>query len=135
MDKVTKVVCLVLMDESGAVLATQRPPGKRLAEHWEFPGGKIESGESGEEALRREIREELGIDLGDLKQLPSETHSYEFGSIELIPFLSQCAIRPGLMLTEHIAETWLHPHEYNSLVWAPADIPILEQLVQRIEMQ
>ncbi len=133
MDSVTKVVCLVLMDDSGAVLATQRPPGKRLAEHWEFPGGKIESGETDEEAIRREIREELAIELGDLQQLPSETHTYEFGSIELIPFLSQCSTRPELMLSEHIAQKWLHADEYSSLLWAPADIPILEQLAQRIE--
>ena len=119
---------MVLVDPDGNVLATQRPEGKKLGLHWEFPGGKVEEGESPEAALRREIQEELGIRLGALQPMPAVTHEYEFGTIRLLPYQSFCDSRPDLMLTEHIAAKWLCLSDWNSLQWAPADIPVIHEL-------
>lgn len=123
------VVCLVLHDTVGKVLTTRRPVGKRLGLLWEFPGGKVESGESPEQALRREIYEELGIELGKLEQLPEVEYSYQFGSIRLLPFISQCEVRPPLRLTEHEDARWITLNAWNALEWAPADIPVIKNLL------
>ncbi len=122
------VVCLVLFDKHGAFLATQRPAGKHLGLYWEFPGGKVENGESPECALRREIQEELGIEVGALQPMSPVTHSYAFGSIRLLPFRSSCSSRPRLTLTEHADAKWITPSDWQSLQWAPADIPIIHEL-------
>lgn len=121
------VVCLVLQNHEGAVLATQRPEGKRLAGYWEFPGGKIEPGEPAEDALRREIREELDMELGELHPLHPAEHRYEFGTIRLIPFLAACQ-GSAFSLNEHADARWLRTDELASVRWSPADIPIVKQL-------
>ena len=125
-----EVVCLVLQDTTGAVLATQRPGDKRLGLSWEFPGGKVEAGEDPEAALRREIQEELTLQIGRVRRLVDVVHEYDFGKVRLIPYLSQCNERPRLHLTEHIASAWVNPGDWEQLQWAPADIPILSQLNQ-----
>ena len=72
------VSCLILVDnQSSRILATQRPKGKRLELRWEFPGGKVEDGEAAEQALRREIHEEFGIELGVLAPLPNRTKPFD----------------------------------------------------------
>ena len=86
-DKQIHVVCLVALDGRGFFFATQRPRGKSLALHWEFPGGKVESGEHPENALRREIKEELLWSLGDLKPLTEVLHEYDFGAIRLLSLI------------------------------------------------
>lgn len=121
------VVCLVLRKADGAILATQRPDGKRLGGLWEFPGGKVEPGERAEDALRREIREELELELGVLSPLRPIKHQYDFGAIRLFPFLAACPGSPFSLL-EHADARWLGPDELTSVPWVPADIPILEQL-------
>jgi 8-oxo-dGTP diphosphatase len=73
----------VLIDEAGAFLLTSRPQGKVYAGYWEFPGGKLESGESVEEALRRELIEELGIRIGPIEPWKTEMVSYEHALVRL----------------------------------------------------
>lgn len=124
------VVCLVLMDASGAVLATQRAMNKHLGGKWEFPGGKIELRESGEEALRREIREELGLELGVLRQLREVSHSYPTVRIRLVPYLAHCDQRPRIELHEHEASCWISLGDWQQLDWAPADVPVIQQLLE-----
>lgn len=124
------VVCLVLQDATGAVLATQRPACKRLGLSWEFPGGKVEAGEDPEAALRREIQEELTLQIGRVRRLVDVVHEYDFGKVRLIPYLSQCTERPRIHLNEHIASAWIDPRDWERRQWAPADIPILLQLNQ-----
>jgi 8-oxo-dGTP diphosphatase len=98
---------------------------------WEFPGGKIESAESPESALHRELKEELDLDpfcLSQLVALPSVTHAYDFAVIRLLPFLVRCAKRPSMRLLEHSELRWIGFEEVEKLAWAPADVPILEEL-------
>lgn len=109
-------------------LATRRPEGKRLGGLWEFPGGKVEEGESADDALRREVREELCLVLEDLKAMVPVVHEYSFGKIELRPYLARCRVRPEICLTEHTASRWVRWAEVGELEWAPADIPVLEEL-------
>jgi len=127
---ITTVVCLVLVDPEGAFLATQRPKHKRLGLFWEFPGGKVEKGESPMSALRREIQEELGIDIGALEPLPAVEHAYGFGSILLLPYRSSCGTRPVLQLTEHADACWIDLKNWASLKWAPADVPVIKNLLE-----
>ena len=124
------VVCLVAIDQDGKILATQRAKDKPLPLVWEFPGGKIDAGESAEYALRREIVEELGIELGELSRLPRVTHQYEFGVIQLIPFLRKMDTHPKISkLNAHAATQWIALGKWNQLQWAPADLPIIDMLL------
>ena len=120
----------MLIDKHGAFLATQRPADKRLGLFWEFPGGKVEEGESPECALRREIQEELGIEVGELQPLPAVAHAYAFGSIRLLPFRSACERHPQLTLTEHVAARWVSATDWQTLNWAPADVPVIMHILQ-----
>jgi 8-oxo-dGTP diphosphatase len=128
------VTCLVLSDPARTVLAVRRPVGKALGGCWEFPGGKVEPGETPEPCLRREIQEELGIALPpDLTALRPVSYRYPFGPIRLLPFLARVAARPTIELREHTASQWLAPGEWPTLPWAPADLPICRELVERGE--
>lgn len=127
--KYLQVVCLVMIDRQGFVFAARRPAGKKLELHWEFPGGKIESGEAPETALRREIREELRLEIGPLEPLPDTCHSYDFARIQLIPYLYRCHQRPAVTLSEHLEHCWIAPLSLLDFTWAPADLPIVNHLL------
>jgi 8-oxo-dGTP diphosphatase len=92
---------------------------------WELPGGKIEEGETAQECLVREIKEELGIHISVREQLPSFQHEYpNQKTIELLPFI--CKIKNGeIILKEHQQVKWLGKNELLLLDWAEADIPIV----------
>jgi len=95
---------------------------------WEFPGGKIEPGESAREALRREIDEELNCQIDVGSQIVTTTHEYDFGVVTLTTFY--CELVSGEpTLTEHAAIKWLAPEQLDSIEWAPADIPAVEQIM------
>lgn len=122
------VTCLILVAPDGCVFATRRPLHKSLGGFWEFPGGKVEAGESPEEAIRREIREELHLELGLLEALTPVEHKYDFGRIRLLPFLARCRSRPAVHLVEHIDARWIATADFATLEWAPADVPILGEI-------
>jgi 8-oxo-dGTP diphosphatase len=82
-----RVVAAVLRDASGRVLIAQRPPGRHMAGYWEFPGGKIAPGESGEQALTRELAEELGVSLRRCHPLLQLRHDYADRVVELDVFV------------------------------------------------
>lgn len=117
------------------ILCAQRGPLKALAYQWEFPGGKIEAGESPREALKRELAEELQIEVF-VEQEPFEhtRYTYDFGIVHLTTFI--CRLEKGEpQLTEHIAIQWLSPSELASLDWAPADIPAVRKLVNLSDLR
>ena len=98
-----------------------------IAEKWEFPGGKIEAGESEEEALKREIFEELSMSILVEKKLMTIEHSYPDFHLTMQVFL--CSSKDEPILSEHIHYKWLEPSELGSLDWAAADVPVIDRLI------
>jgi 8-oxo-dGTP diphosphatase len=123
------VVAGILIDASGRVLIAQRPPATHLAGTWEFPGGKIEPGESAEAALRRELHEELGIDIGAVEPQPliSVPWQYAEKSIVLHAF-RVLAFRGDPHGREDQALRWAKPDELADIPMPPADLPIVTAL-------
>ncbi len=93
---------------------------------WEFPGGKIENGESEKECIIREIMEELNLDIKILKRLNPSLYDYPYISIELIPFVAN-QIGGNISLNEHVGCKYLAKDELLDLDWAEADIPIVKE--------
>ncbi len=127
--KTIQVVAAVIFDEQGRIFATQRGYGE-WEDWWEFPGGKIEQGEKPQEALRREIREELDaeIEVGDLLR----TIEYDYPTFHLTMHCFRCKLADGhVTLLEHEAAKWLYPHELNFVNWLPADEEIISDLSRR----
>lgn len=113
--------------ENNKILCAQRGPDKSLPFLWEFPGGKIETGESKEVALKREIQEEMHCEIDVGEEVDHTIYTYDFGVVHLTTFL--CTITKGTpVLTEHEEIKWLEPAELPDLDWAPADIPAIEKL-------
>jgi 8-oxo-dGTP diphosphatase len=124
-------VACALIERDGLLLAAQRSAVTSLPLKWEFPGGKLEPGESPEECLRRELVEELGVTVSIRQTLPRLTHSYDSFTVTLYPFV--CSLETEeITLHEHAAITWLSPHEFHTLDWLAADRPVLESYAQLI---
>ena len=124
------VVVGAILIKDGKILCAQRGNSKALSHLWEFPGGKIEKDETPQEALAREIKEELKIEVEVESELFEQTsYSYDFGIVNLTTFL--CLLKNGTPeLTEHIEIKWMKPQELNTLDWAPADIPTVKKLMK-----
>lgn len=128
MAKSVEVVGAVIVRD-GLVLSAQRGAAGALAGMWEFPGGKVEHGESAREALAREIREELLCDVDVGEFITTTTHQYPFAEVTLHSFW--CVLDAGEpTATEHADLQWLGVGELRTVDWAPADIPAVE-LVER----
>ncbi len=128
--KQIEVVAAIIRDGEGRVFATQRGYGE-WKDWWEFPGGKMEAGEAPEEALRREIREELSTEI-NVEELLC-TVEYDYPKFHLTMHCYLCTLLSGtLQLNEHEAARWLGKEELNSVEWLPADWDVLEKI--RMEM-
>ena len=126
-----EVVCGVIEDAEGRYLACLRPAGKHLGGRWEFPGGKVDPGETPDSALVRELREELAVDVEVGPALTPVNWNYGERLIRLLPFY--CHITGGeLRAVEHEALRWCLPQHFDDLRWADADIPILKEIVTRL---
>ncbi len=125
-NRLVLVVACALIDADGRVLVAQRPPGRTMAGMWEFPGGKIEAGETPEAALVRELAEELGIDVTHecLAPLSFASHGYE--AFHLLMPLYVCRKWVG-NLTGHEGQNlkWVFPRDLYDLDMPAADIPLI----------
>ncbi len=123
-----KQVTAAIIIKGHEVLIAKRPAGDRLSGKWEFPGGKIEAGESPEECLRRELAEELGIEacVGDF--FAESVYHYEHGAIELLAYFVEW-ISGDICLRAHDEVKWVAMKELGQYDLAPADIPIMEKLL------
>lgn len=118
------VVVAAVIVRGDAVLACRRAPHKDSAGHWEFPGGKVEAGETAPQALRRELREELGVDVR-VGALLDRTVT---GSVDLACYAATLTGPGPTASTDHDALEWRRPHALAALDWAPADRPVVAVL-------
>lgn len=128
--KLLLVAACALIDTDGRVLIAQRPEGKQLAGLWEFPGGKVEPGETPEETIVRELDEELGIEtkVACLAPLTFASHSYE--TFNLLMPLYVCRRYWGIpQAKEHQALKWVRPNKLRDYDMPPADAPLIPFLI------
>lgn len=120
--EVSAAVCV----RDGKVFAAQRGGAGELAYRWEFPGGKLEAEESPEQALTREISEELNARIEILKPIMTVEHRYDTFSIRLHGFL--CGLLPDekFIISEHVDGRWLSADELSSVDWSDADLSLVE---------
>lgn len=120
------VVAAAMIDRDGRVLVQRRPAGKMMAGLWEFPGGKIEAGETPEAALIRELREELAIDVDPARLVPAVFASEPLGGRHLLLLLYICREWSGTPRALHAdALLWCAPVELRALEMPPADLPLI----------
>ncbi len=123
-------VACAIIERDGLVLAAQRSESMNLPLKWEFPGGKLEAGETPGECVVRELHEELDVRVGVGPALPTATHSYATFTVTLYPFL--CSLDSGEMIVrEHRAVVWLEPGRMLELDWAEADLPVIADYLAR----
>lgn len=123
------VVACALVDIDGRVLVVKRPPGKPMAGLWEFPGGKVEKGERPEQALIRELKEEISIDVTDNCLAPLTFASHSYDDFHLLMPLYVCRKWVGqIVLNEATDSKWLNPNEMRNLDMPEADVPLIAML-------
>jgi 8-oxo-dGTP diphosphatase len=121
-------VTAAILVKDGKVLIAKRQPDDKQPDKWEFPGGKVEAGESTRECLKREMREEFGIDVRVGKFLGESVYHYRHGSIRLQAYLVDW-YDGNLALKEHADYAWVKYDRLDEFDFAPADLPFVEQLI------
>jgi 8-oxo-dGTP diphosphatase len=122
-----KVVAAVIRSPEGLILITQRGKGMSFEGKWEFPGGKIENGEDHKDALKREIKEELTLDINVGDRALEWKYEYPFGIVDFIAFDS--AVSKGeLTLVEHMDAKWVRASDLKAYDWVPADNSLVDHL-------
>ncbi|MDN4078152.1 (deoxy)nucleoside triphosphate pyrophosphohydrolase [Paenibacillus polymyxa] len=122
-----KLVTAAIIHNDGEFLITRRGPDNKLAGKWEFPGGKLEPNETLEECVRREIKEELRIDIKVGQQLGESVYSYGDGSIKLIAFWATW-VSGEIQLIDHDQLHWVNKETILQYDFLPADLPFVKQL-------
>ena len=124
-------VACAIIERDGLVLSALRSASMNLPLKWEFPGGKIEAGEGREECLRRELVEEMGVQIEVGRALTPATHDYPSFTVTLYPYV--CSIVSGkITLFEHSAVSWLPAARMLELDWADADLPVIAEYQRRV---
>ena len=127
--KIINVVAAAI-EKDGKFFCAQRPEGKSLGGFWEFPGGKLETGESPEQALIRGIKEELNSEIEIITYINEASYDYDFGTVVMKTYHAKL-ISGNLELLEHQNSTWLTPNELDTLNWAPVDRPAMYILTKK----
>ena len=128
--KLVLVAACALVDADGRVLIAERPAGRTMAGLWEFPGGKLNAGETPEVALIRELKEELGIDVSAACLAPFAFASHEYDSFHLLMPLFLCRRWKGVVVAkEHEALAWVRPERLRDYPMPPADAPLIQFLI------
>lgn len=123
------VAACALIDADGRILICKRPQGKQLAGMWEFPGGKVEKGETPEECLIRELKEELDINVTEACLAPFVFTSHGYDSFHLLMPLYLCRRWDGFVTArEHEALAWVRPEKLTEYPMPPADVPLVAWL-------
>ncbi|MBN1140392.1 MAG: (deoxy)nucleoside triphosphate pyrophosphohydrolase [Deltaproteobacteria bacterium] len=123
------IVTAAVLRKDGRILITRRPEGKRHAGFWEFPGGKLEDGETPPEGLRREIAEELGLEIEVLEIFEVVHHRYDWGPVLILAY--DCRPRGASIRNLGVAEhRWVAPAELAAYPLLPADVPIVRKLIR-----
>jgi 8-oxo-dGTP diphosphatase len=124
------VVACALIDTDGRVLIAQRPDGKAMAGLWEFPGGKVETGERPEETLIRELAEELGITVREACLAPLTFASHAYADFHLLMPLYVCRRWDGVVTArEHTRLAWVKPNKLRDYPMPPGDEPLIPHLM------
>ena len=132
MKKKVRVVGAIIENNRGEILCALRSFDMALSNYWEFPGGKIEDGETIKETIEREIIEELECKI-EAESVAYDTSTYEYDSVFVELTTIKCRIVEGTpRATEHQQIMWLDKRYLKSLVWAPADIPAIEKLLKEV---
>ena len=121
-----KVVGALLRDKENRIFSCMRPDGDAWAGWWEFPGGKVDPGESMQEALSREIKEELGILVSPKSKICEIDHSYEDRDVNLHIFDCGLVDPQEITLMEHGDSRWLAREDLLEVNWLPADLPTIQ---------
>ena len=121
-----EVAAAVIIRDDGAIFAAERGYGE-FKDQWEFPGGKLEAGESAEDALKREIREELQSEIEIIAPLKTVDYDYPAFHITMHIFIAKL-IKGSLKLIEHENSKWLYPDAIDSVEWLPADLEAIPAL-------
>lgn len=127
--KLTLVVAVALIDADNRVLIAQRPEGKQLAGLWEFPGGKVDAGERPEQALIRELKEELGIDVTEPCLAPLTFASHAYDDFHLLMPLYICRRWSGTVTSREGQNlAWVRANKLRDYPMPPADLPLIPHL-------
>jgi len=122
-------VTAAVLEKDGRILIARRKHGDRLADKWEFPGGKLEKGETPEVCLRRELQEEFGIDVVVGGFIGRSFHAYPYVEIDLLAYRAT-HLTGDFQLHDHEEIRWVHPADLHRYDFSAADIPIVKLLLE-----
>jgi len=126
-------VACAIIERDGFVMVAQRSTTMSLPLKWEFPGGKIDAGETPQDCLKRELIEEMGLHINIGRPLSPATHSYQDFTVTLYPYV--CSIDFGeLVLHEHAAIVWSLPEKLMLFDWAEADGPVIHEYLEQLSI-
>jgi len=123
-----EVTCAIIVEKE-QVLVTQRSESMSHPLKWEFPGGKVKEGETAEDCIKREIREELGLEIRVERLLRAVRFGYKSHTIKLIPFICK-VVKGSISLNEHRSFRWVPLKDLEELDWLEADVEIVKKLVR-----